>query len=175
MFHANFGWNWPSGSEEDFKLSSMYFCNLAIISPWKRTFEQTWIPFTKGWLRQVGWNWFSGSGEDYYILTTYFRYLFIITLIIHPSEKDVALHLIKLQSTSPKNALCQVWLKLAQWFWRRRFLNFVHGFSVFLHTLPLKKEVALHLNKPESPHPRMFVPSLVEICLVVLELSAQIR
>ena len=24
-------------------------------------------------------------------------------------------------STSPKNALCQVWLKLVQWFWRRRW------------------------------------------------------
>ena len=26
----------------------------------------------------------------------------------------------KLQSSSPNDALCQVWLKLAQWFWRRR-------------------------------------------------------
>ena len=27
-----------------------------------------------------------------------------------------ALHLNKLESPSPKHALCQVWLKLAQWF-----------------------------------------------------------
>ena len=27
----------------------------------------------------------------------------------------------ELESPSPKNALCQVWLKLAQWFWRRRW------------------------------------------------------
>ena len=26
----------------------------------------------------------------------------------------------KLESSSPNDALCQVWLKLAQWFWRRR-------------------------------------------------------
>ena len=37
-----------------------------------------------------------------------------------PLEKGGALHLNKLESPSPKDALCQVWLKLAQWFWRRR-------------------------------------------------------
>ena len=30
-------------------------------------------------------------------------------------------HLTKLESPSPKDALCQVWLKLAQWFWKRRW------------------------------------------------------
>ena len=33
--------------------------------------------------------------------------------------KRQALHLNKLESSLPKNALFQVWLKLAQWFWRR--------------------------------------------------------
>ena len=28
---------------------------------------------------------------------------------------------LKLESPSPKDALCQVWLKLAQWFWRMRW------------------------------------------------------
>ena len=32
-------------------------------------------------------------------------------------------HLNKLESPSPKDALCQVWLKLAQLFWRRRFFR----------------------------------------------------
>ena len=31
------------------------------------------------------------------------------------------LHLNKLKSLSSKHALCQVWLKLAKWFCRRRF------------------------------------------------------
>ena len=35
-------------------------------------------------------------------------------------EKGVALHLNKLESPSHKDDLCQVWLKLAHWFWRRR-------------------------------------------------------
>ena len=63
-------------------------------------------------------------------------------------------HLNKLESPSPKDALCQVWLKLAQWFWRRRFLNFVNVFSQFRNNLPLEKGGALHLNKIESPSPK---------------------
>ena len=36
-------------------------------------------------------------------------------------EKGVALYLNKLESSSPKNALSQVWLKLSQWLWRKSF------------------------------------------------------
>ena len=43
----------------------------------------------------------------------------------------MVLHLNKLQSPSPEDALFQVWLKLAKWFWRRRFFNFVNVFSLF--------------------------------------------
>ena len=71
-----------------------------------------------------------------------------------PLEKDRALHLKKLESPSPKDALCQVWLKLAQWFWRRRFLNFVNVFSLFRNYLPLGKGGALLFNKLESPSPK---------------------
>ena len=38
-----------------------------------------------------------------------------------PLEKGVALHLNKLKSPLLKDALCQVWLKLAKWFWNRRW------------------------------------------------------
>ena len=37
-----------------------------------------------------------------------------------PLEKVGAFHLNKLESPSSKDALCQVWLKLAEWFWRRK-------------------------------------------------------
>ena len=36
-------------------------------------------------------------------------------------EIEVTLPLKKLEYSSPKNALCQVWLKLALKFWRGRF------------------------------------------------------
>ena len=43
--------------------------------------------------------------------------LFLLNL---PLLKGVALHLNRLESPPPKDALCRVLLKLAQWFWRRR-------------------------------------------------------
>ena len=67
----------------------------------------------------------------------------------------LVLHLNKLESPSSKDALCQVWLKLAQWFWRRGFFNFVNVFSLFLYNLPLEKDRALHLNKVESGKDRV--------------------
>ena len=81
-------------------------------------------------------------------------------------KKRVALHLNKIEFSSPKDIFCQVWLKSAQWFLRRIFLNFVHVFSLFRNYLPLEKCIALHLNKLNlTPftrgcfafiHPRMF-------------------
>ena len=53
------------------------------------------------------------------------KYDYIIMLIQRIKKKLyenlLVLHLNKLESTSPKDALCQNWLKLAQWFWRRRW------------------------------------------------------
>jgi hypothetical protein len=45
---------------------------------------------------------------------------FFFTLLYHlPLGKGDHLHLEKFETPLPKNDLCQVWLKLAQWFWRR--------------------------------------------------------
>ena len=90
---------------------------------------------------KFSWNWPSGSG-----ISLIRNYL--------PFEKRGALHFNKIESPSPKDALCQVWLKLAKWFWRRRFLNFVNVFSLFRNYLPLGKGGALLLNKLESPSPK---------------------
>ena len=62
-----------------------------------------------------------------------FRYF----VIISPLEVGVGHHLNKLESPSPKDALCQVWLKLAQWFLKGRFLKF-RVFSLFRNYLPLE-------------------------------------
>ena len=90
-------------------------------------FEHTWIPFTQGCFvpSLVETGQVHGSGEeDFWISWMTFRYF----LIISPWKYDEALHLNKLETPSPKYELCQVWLKLAQWFWRTRFLNFVNVF-----------------------------------------------
>ena len=47
----------------------------------------------------------------------------------------------------PTMLCAEIWLKLAQRFWRRRILNFVNVFSLFRYYLPLEKCWALHLNK----------------------------
>ena len=85
---------------------------------------------------KFGWNWLSGSGEEDFL---YFVNVFSLFCNYLPLEKGRVLHLNKLESPSPKDALCQVWLKMAQWFWRRRFLNFVNVFRLFRNYLPLEK------------------------------------
>ena len=65
-------------------------------------------------------------------------------------ENWMVLHLNKLESPSPKDALWHVWLKLVQWF-LGRFLNFKNVFLLFRYYLPLEKGGALHLNKLEPP------------------------
>ena len=72
-----------------------------------------------------------------------------------PLKNLLVLHLNKLESPSPKDALSLVWLKLAQWFWRSRFLNFLNAFLLFHHYLPLEKGVALHLTNFHQFHPTM--------------------
>ena len=67
------------------------------------------------------------------------------------------------------DALCRVWLKLVQWFLRRRFLNFVNVFSQFRNYLPLEKGVALYFPNLNPIHPRMLCVELVEIGPVGLE------
>jgi hypothetical protein len=62
-------------------------------------------------------------------------------------EKSYLVHLKKLESPFPKDDLCQVWLKLAQWFWRLRFLNDPTLFLLFSDYLPLEEDLALSLNK----------------------------
>ena len=76
---------------------------------------------------KFGWYWLSGSGEE-----VFFNFVNVFLLFRNylPLEKGRALHLNKAESPSPKDALCQVWLKLAQWFWRRRFFFIL---SMFFH------------------------------------------
>ena len=57
----------------------------------------------------------------------YFRYF----VIISPCKRVGTLHLNKLESQSPKDALYQVWLKLAHWFWSNFFFYFLMNFRYF--------------------------------------------
>jgi hypothetical protein len=66
-----------------------------------------------------------------------------------PLEKGYSLRLDNLKSPTPIDDLCQVWLKLAQWFWRREFLNDPSPFLHFCDYLPFEEDMALYLNKLE--------------------------
>ena len=93
---------------------------------------------------------------------------FNVFLLFHnylPSEKGRVLHLNKLESPSPKDALCQDWLKLVQWFFRR-FLIFVNVILLFHNYLPLEKGRAFHLNKLETPSPN---DALCEVWLKLVQ------
>ena len=146
MICDKFSWNRPSSSgEEDFLNSSMYFCNFVVIYRWlgrALNLNKLESPSPKDsfWqsLVEIG-------PEVVNVLSQFRKYL--------PVEKGGALHFNKLESPSPKAVLCQVWLKLVQWFRRRRFLKFVNVISQFCNYLPLKQGGALHLNKFESPSP----------------------
>ena len=56
---------------------------------------------------KFGWNWPSGFGEDDFWISSMYCCYFVV----------ISHHLNKLKFSSPKD----VWLTLAQWFWRRRW------------------------------------------------------
>ena len=67
----------------------------------------------------------------------------------------MVLHWNKLIYPSPKDTLCLIWLKLTQWFWRRRFFKIVNVFSLFRNYLPLDKGGVLHLKNLTALRSRM--------------------
>jgi hypothetical protein len=71
-----------------------------------------------------------------------------------PFEEDLALYLNNLEFPLPKDDFCQVWLKLACWLWKRRFLKIFSVFLLFCDYLPLEKGNLLYLNNLESPPPK---------------------
>ena len=87
--------------------SCQYIYFFAYISPYGN-----WIPITNGWsVPSWNWNWSDGSGEEVVnILSLCCYYL--------PVAKDMALQLNKLESSSHRNGLSQVWWNFTRWFWR---------------------------------------------------------
>ena len=98
----------------------MYFHYFVIIYPWKRAGSFIWkklrILFNQGCfvpsLVKIG---------PVVLEKNILKVVNLFSLIPNylPFGKGVALHLHKLESPSPRDILYQVWLQLAQWFWRR--------------------------------------------------------
>jgi hypothetical protein len=92
------------------------------------------------WLNLACWLW----RKNFF----YFFSAFLLFRYYLPLEKSYPLHLNKRESPLPKNDMCQVWLKLAQWFfkWPTVFLH-------FCDYLPFEEDLVLYLNKLEFPSP----------------------
>jgi hypothetical protein len=87
-----------------------------------------------------------------------------ITLsLLSPLENSYPLHFKKIESPSPKDNSCQVWLKLAQWFWRRRFLNDTTHFYIFVIISPLKRTWPFIWTNLNSFHPRIICTKFYSI------------
>jgi hypothetical protein len=115
------------------------------------SFKQTWIPSTKDdlcpvWLKLAQWFWRRRFLNDLIPFLHFWDYLAL--------EEDLALYLNKLEFPSPKDNVYQVWLNLACWFWRRRFLKCFSVFLLFCYYLLLERGNSLHLIKLESPPPK---------------------
>ena len=67
------------------------------------------------WLKLTKWFW----------IRRFFNFVneFLLFRNYLPLEKGRALHLNKIAYPPPKDFFCQVWLKLAQWFWRSYKIN----------------------------------------------------
>ena len=173
MLCAKFGWKCPSGSEKEYfkNFSIMYIYYFAIIPTLRRTWPFIWKKNknlnhlnTRMFCAKFDWKWPSGSREEDVFLL-FHNYL--------PVEKGVALYLKKIEFPSSKNALCQVFLKLDQCFWRRFFfLKFSMYLYYFTSISPLRRAwsfIWTNLN-PWVPFTQgCSVPSLVEIGSVVLD------
>ena len=85
------------------------------------------------------------------------------------------LHLNNVESHSTNDALCQVWLKLAQWFWRRTIFEISSLYFRYLTIIsPWKRRGPLFKQTWILFTQGYFVSSLVEIGPVVLEKKMKI-
>jgi hypothetical protein len=110
---------WPSGSwEEGFQMAQTYFCIFVIISHLKRNRPFIWTNLNSLYPKMIctkfDWNWLVGSEEVDFKTFSVFFLSFAKSFL----GEGVSTLFDKLGSPLPKD-LWQVWLKLAQWFWRR--------------------------------------------------------
>ena len=131
MLCAKFDWYWPSGSGvEDFFENVVNI--FSILFPLRKRcgFFFMWtnlnslIPFTQGlFVRRLVYIGLVFLEKVF----KFYQFIFDISLLLGNGTRPfIWIHLIPF--TQGAFCLCHVWLKLNQWFWRRRFLNIVKEF-----------------------------------------------
>ena len=117
--------DWPSGSwEEKFYILSIYFRNFIIMSSWKWAWPFIWTNLNPLYTRML----YAKCGEISVVVLQKYKYRYLNFVNVFslfrkylPFEKGGDLHMKKLVSSLPKDALCQIWLKLVWWFLRSRW------------------------------------------------------
>ena len=104
------------------------FCNFL---SWKRVWPLNWTNMNPKGCFEIGQMVLEKILKSSSMYFCYFHYFLSF-------RKHVTLNLNKLNFPSPKDALCQIWLKLAQRF--RRFSNFVKVFFAVLQLSSLGKD-----------------------------------
>ena len=132
------------------------FSAFLLLSPLRNgqdpSFEQNWIPITQGRVLLPLVEITPLVFEKTFL--KFSQCIFAISLLsLLETGRDPSFEQIWVPVTKGMDALCQVWLNLAQWF-LRRFLSFIKVFQLFCNYLLLEKGMALHLKKLEFPLPR---------------------
>ena len=101
------------------------------------TLRHTWVPITQGWSVPSLGQTDSVFLEKKIVLVTK-RMQFHIVSLLSPIRKKSGLFFNKVEFVLPKNALCQVWLKLAHSSGEKNTMHF-HYVAIILY-----REVVLH-------------------------------
>ena len=78
-------------------------------------------------LIEIGLEIGSGKEEFFFRSSIYFHYF----IIISTWKKEGSFIKKKIEFLLFKDDLCEIWFKLAQWFWRKRFFKILNVFSQF--------------------------------------------
>ena len=139
------------------KFLKNFFYAISLLSPIVKgcgpPFEHNWISFTQGCFVPSFFEIDQVILENK-ILFLHFCLCFYRYFAFFSSWKRVGPFVWTnlVESFSSKDALCQVWLKLAQWFLKRRFLNFRY-FVIISHwnrTGPFIWKKKLELSSPKD-------------------------
>ena len=132
----------------------MYFCLFIIISPWKKK-ARSLIEINLD-LLNLSKDALSQDSVKIGLVVLYRKRILNFAIsVLPPLERRHGPSFEKLKPLSPKDTLCLVWLKLAQWFFRGNFLHLFSVLSLFRYYLLLEKVwpfLCLNLN---SVHPKM--------------------
>mgnify|MGYP003690728853 CR=1 FL=1 len=145
----------------------MYFRYFVIISCWKGrgpSFERTWIPFTEGCIVPSLFEIGTVVLEEKFFL---FNLVNVLLLLNYYLPLGLGPSFNQTWNLITRNALCQVYLKLAKWFWSRRLLNSINGFLRVRKYVSMEKGGTLHMIKLESPSPK---DALCQVWLKLVQL-----